>query len=170
MLPWLSGSERLPRPKTCNLNLWRDIIDSLTDAVLVLSPALEPQVVNPAAETMLGVSPVSASTIADLVRQNDWLARMVVTCLATGQDLGHPETVLTIGPRELTVRAEVAPLLGAEEPPHPHEPVQGPLPLDDGPEPPPDGNRAGGVVVLLHDLSHEREAAEAASSGDLSLR
>jgi nitrogen-specific signal transduction histidine kinase len=166
------------------LNLWRDIIDSLTDAILVLSPALEPQVVNPAAETMLAVSPVSASTIADLLRQNDWLARMVVTCLATGQDLGHPETVLTIGPRELTVRAEVAPLLGAEEPQRPQEPVQEPAQepaqeraqehaqehTGDAPEHPPDGNRPGGVVVLLHDLSHEREAAEAASSGDLSLR
>jgi two-component system nitrogen regulation sensor histidine kinase GlnL len=127
------------------LNLWRDIIDSLTDAIIVLSPTMEPQVVNPAAETMLGVSQVNASTVADLVRQNDWLGRMVGTCLVSGQDLGDPETVLTIGPRELTVRAEVAPLLGAE-------------------------GRPGGVVVLLHDLSHEKGAAEAASGGDLSLR
>ncbi len=127
------------------LNLWRDIIDSLTDAILVLSPTMEPQVVNPAAETMLGVSQVNASTVADLVRQNDWLGRMVGTCLVSGQDLGDPETVLMIGPRELTVRAEVAPLLGAE-------------------------GRPGGVVVLLHDLSHEKGAAEAASGGDLSLR
>src|SRR5258708_26923005 len=106
---------------------------------------MEPQVVNPEAETMLGVSQVNASTVADLVRQNDWLGRMVSTCLVSGQDLGDPETVLTIGPRELTVRAEVSPLLGAE-------------------------NGPGGVVVLLHDLSHERGAAEAASTGDLSLR
>jgi two-component system, NtrC family, nitrogen regulation sensor histidine kinase GlnL len=127
------------------LNLWRDIIDSLTDAIVVLSPAMEPQVVNPAAETMLGVSQVNATTVADLVRQNDWLGRMVSTCLASGQDLGDPETVLTIGPRELTVRAEVSPLLGAE-------------------------GRPDGVVVLLHDLSHEKGAAEAASTGDLSLR
>ena len=95
------------------MNLWRDIIDSLTDAIVVLSPAMEPQVVNPAAETMLGVSQVNASTVADLVRQNDWLGRMVSTCLVSGQNLGDPETVLTIGPRELTVRAEVSPLLGA---------------------------------------------------------
>jgi len=38
------------------LNLWHDIIDSLTDGIIVLSAAMEPQVVNPAAETMLGVS------------------------------------------------------------------------------------------------------------------
>ena len=128
------------------MNLCRDIIDSLTDAIIVLSPSMEPQLVNPAAETMLGVSQVNASTVADLVRQNDWLGRMVAACLLGGQDLGYPETVLTLGPREITVRAEVSPLLGAEE--HP-----------------------GGVVVLLHDLSHEKGAAEAASTaGDLSLR
>src|SRR5260370_18030840 len=106
---------------------------------------MEPQIANPAAETMLGVSQVNASTVADLVRQNDWLGRMVAACMVSGQDLGDPENVLTLGPRELTVRAEVSPLLGAEE--HP-----------------------GGVVVLLHDLSHEKGAAEAASTADLSLR
>jgi two-component system nitrogen regulation sensor histidine kinase GlnL len=128
------------------VNLWRDIIDSLTDAIIVMSPAMDPQAVNPAAETMLAVSPVTTSTVADLLRQNDWLARMVATCLASGQDLGDPENVLTIGPRELTVRAAVSPLTGDE------------------------GGTGGGVVILLHDLSHEKEAAEAASSGDLNLR
>ena len=141
------------------MNLWRDIIDSLTDAILVLSPTMDPQVVNPAAETMLGVTPVTASTVADLVRQNEWLGKMVSTCLVSGQDLGDPETVLTIGPRELTVRAEVSPLTGAEELP------------EDPPQAHPRGARpAAGVVVLLHDLSHEKGAAEAASSGDLNLR
>ena len=127
------------------LNLWHDIIDSLTDAIIVLSPAMEPQVVNPAAETMLGVSQVSAATVADLVRQNDWLGRMVGACLESGQDLGDTETVLATGPRELTVRVEVSPLLNAE-------------------------GRPGGVIILLHDLSHEKGAAEAAVTGDLSLR
>jgi len=50
------------------LSLWHDIIDSLTDAIIVLSPAMEPQAVNPAAKTMLGVSQVSAATVADLIR------------------------------------------------------------------------------------------------------
>jgi two-component system, NtrC family, nitrogen regulation sensor histidine kinase GlnL len=127
------------------LNLWHDIIDSLTDAIIVLSPAMEPQVVNPAAETMLGVSQVSAGTVADLVRQNDWLGRMVGACLESGQDLGDTETVLATGPRELAVRVEVSPLLNAE-------------------------GRPGGVIILLHDLSHEKGAAEAAITGDLSLR
>src|SRR5260370_23985806 len=128
-----------------NLNLWHDIIDSLTDAIIVLSPAMEPQVVNPAAETMLGVSQVTAATVADLVRQNDWLGRMVGACLESGQDLGDMETVLATGPRELAIRAEVSPLLNAE-------------------------GRPWGVIILLHDLSHEKGAAEAAVTGDLSLR
>ncbi len=127
------------------LNLWHDIIDSLTDGIIVLSPAMEPQVVNPAAETMFGVSPVNAATVADLVRQNDWLGRMVGSCLESGQDLGDMETVLATGPREMAVRVEVSPLLNAE-------------------------GRPGGVIILLHDLSHEKGAAEAAVTGDLSLR
>ena len=126
------------------MNLWHDIIDSLTDAIIVLSPAMEPQVVNPAAETMLGVSQVNSATVADLVRQNDWLGRMVGACLESGQDLGDMETVLATGPRELAVRVEVSPLLNAE-------------------------GRPGGVIILLHDLSHEKGAAEAATT-DLSLR
>src|ERR1700685_98007 len=106
---------------------------------------MEPQVVNPAAETMLGVSQVSAATVADLVRQNDWLGRMVGACLESGQDLGDMETVLATAPRDLASRVEVSPLLNAE-------------------------GRPGGVIILLHDLSHEKGAAEAAITGDLSLR
>ena len=46
---------------------------------------------------------------------------------------------------ELAVRVEVSPLLNAE-------------------------GRPGGVIILLHDLSHEKGAVEAAVTGDLSLR
>jgi len=127
------------------LSLWHDIIDSLTDAVIVLSPAMEPLTVNPAAKTMLGVSQVSAESVADLVRQNDWLGRMVRACLASGQELGDMETVLAAGPRELSVRAEVSPLLS------------------------PEGQLAG-VIIVFHDLSHEKGAAEAGTAGDLSLQ
>jgi two-component system nitrogen regulation sensor histidine kinase GlnL len=127
------------------LKIWRDIIDSLTDAVIVLSPFMELELANPAAENMIGVSPVNANTIADIVRQNDWLARMVRSSIESGQGLGDPETVLAIGPREVVVSAEVSPLLNDE-------------------------GRTSGAVILLHDLSHEKGAAEAASSGDLSLR
>jgi two-component system, NtrC family, nitrogen regulation sensor histidine kinase GlnL len=106
---------------------------------------MEPLVVNPAAETILGVSPVSTATVADLVRQNDWLGRMVGASLESGQDLGDMETVLVSGPREVAVRVEVSALMSAQGPP-------------------------AGVIILLHDLSHEKGAAEAADSGDLNLR
>ncbi len=127
------------------MSLTRDIIDSLTDAIIVLSPAMEPQAVNPAAKTMLGVSQVTAATVADLVRQNDWLGRMVGACLGSGQDFGDMETVLAAGPRELAIRAEVSPLLNTE-------------------------GRLAGVIILLHDLSAEKGAAEAGAGGDLSLQ
>src|SRR5260370_1344017 len=40
------------------MNLCRDIIDSLTDAIIVLSPTMEPQLVNPAAAGLrAGMSP-----------------------------------------------------------------------------------------------------------------
>ncbi len=128
------------------MNLWRDILDNLTDAILVLSPQMGPQAVNPAAETMLGVSPINAAIIADLLRQNEWLGRMVRACLESGQDLGDPESILCYGARELSVRAEVSPLPDAE-------------------------GRPTGAIILLHDLSHEKGAeASAATTGDLNLR
>ena len=55
------------------------------------------------------------------------------------------ETVLATGPRELPVRAEVSRLQGTDGEPR-------------------------GVIVHLHDLSHEKGAVEAAESGDLNLR
>src|SRR5262245_49885978 len=93
-----------------SINLWRDVIDSLPDAIVVLSREMEPIVVNPAAETMLRISPISAAAVLELIRQNEWLARMIRTCLGSGQDLGDPETPLTLSTRELSVRAEVSPL------------------------------------------------------------
>src|ERR1035437_649717 len=146
MLPLITGSALIATDRGINLSLWHDIIDSLPDAIIVLSPAMDPQAVNPAAKTMLGVSQVSAATVADLVHQNDWLGRMVGACLDSGQGLGDMEAVLTAGPRELAVRAEVSPLLNTE------------------------GRPGGGVIILLHDLSHEKGAAEAATTGDLNLR
>jgi two-component system, NtrC family, nitrogen regulation sensor histidine kinase GlnL len=127
------------------LNLWRDIVESLPDAVIVVSRDLEPEAVNPAAKTMLGVSQVSQSLFSDVVRQNDWLGKMIKTCLQTGQELGDTDAALAIGPREVAVRADVSPLTN-----------------EDG--------RPRGAVILLHDLSHQKTAAEAASRGDLSLR
>lgn len=124
---------------------WRDVVESLPDAVIVVSSNLDPLGVNTAAETMLGVSQPSRSTLQDVFKQNDWLARMVSSCIETSQELGDPDTALFIGPREVSVRADVSPLMSSDEKPR-------------------------GVVILLHDLSHQKSAAEAAGRGDLNLR
>jgi two-component system nitrogen regulation sensor histidine kinase GlnL len=130
---------------TSRLNLWRDIIDSLPDAVVVISARGEPIAINPAAETVLGASTIGQAQLADLFAHNRWLKGMVETCLETGQTLGDPDAVIGIGPRSLSVRAEVSPLLAADA--HPEA-----------------------VIILLHDLSHEKSAAQAAESGQSSIR
>ncbi len=133
------GSKR-PRP-----GFWRDIIDSLDDAILVVDADLKPLASNPAAETMLGASPVGEPLLAGIIRQNGWLSRMVRSCLATGRNLGDPEAILNLGPRVIDLRAEVTPLAA------------------------PDGLRTG-AIILLHDLSHQKSAEHAVETGDVPLR
>ncbi|HXW85259.1 MAG TPA: PAS domain-containing protein, partial [Candidatus Binataceae bacterium] len=127
------------------LNRWRDIIDSLPDALVVLAPDYEPVAANPAAETMLGVSPVTKSLVSDLLRTNEWLSRMASVCFATGQGLGDAETELHVGPRSIAVRAEVAPI------------ARGDGSVDQ-------------IIIFLHDLSHQKTAERASESGGLALR
>ncbi|HVA78901.1 MAG TPA: ATP-binding protein [Candidatus Binataceae bacterium] len=127
------------------MKLWRDIIDSLPDAIIVLSGTFEPLSVNPAAETMLGTSSITRPQLTDLLEHNPWLDRMVRNCLKTGQSVGDPDTVLGMGPRSITVRTEVSPLLN-----------------EDG--------RAQGAIIQLHDLAHQKSAAQVTDSSELSLR
>lgn len=112
---------------------------------MVVDKSLRPIAVNPAAETMLGVSPIDDPLFMTIVRQNEWLGRMVTSCLETGQNLGDPEATFNIGPRAATVRAEVSPLTGF------------------------DGHNDG-VVIVLHDLSHQRSAEHAVETGEAQLR
>jgi two-component system, NtrC family, nitrogen regulation sensor histidine kinase GlnL len=127
------------------VDLWREIIDSLGDAVFVVSPAHEPIAVNAAAETLLGASQVNHTVITRLLGRNEWLARMVESCLKSGQSLDNPETVLALGQREETVRAEVSPLLNSQGEPE-------------------------SAIVLLHDLSRERSAQQAFGADEAFLR
>jgi two-component system nitrogen regulation sensor histidine kinase GlnL len=110
--------------------LWREIVDSLTDAIVVLSPDLEVLAVNAAAETLLGASHIRRPVLDRLFRRNQWLATMVSKCLASGQTLSYPETGLHIAQREAVVRAEVSPLMNAL-------------------------GETEGVVILLQDLSYQ---------------
>lgn len=125
-------------------NLWRDVFDGLADAVIAVDSALKPIAVNPAAETMLGVSQLGRTLFGNIVRHNEWLGRMLHTCLDTGQNLGDPDAVFNIGPRAVSVRAEISPLAGSD-------------------------GQIGGAIILLHDLSHQK-SAEHAVEGPAQLR
>jgi len=115
-------------------SLWQEIVDSLTDAVVVFDPALAPIAMNPAAETLFGVSRQNTAAVDALLHHNEWLLRMAEACLTSGQNLADAEARLSLGARVAAVSAEVAPLLGA-------------------------GGASRGAVALLHDLALHRGAA-----------
>jgi two-component system, NtrC family, nitrogen regulation sensor histidine kinase GlnL len=118
------------------VELWRDILDSLGDAVVVLSPELEPVAANAAAQTLLETSQVGRTLVGRLMRRNKWLRRMVDSCLTSGQSLDNPEAQLALNRRSIVVRAEVSPLMNRE-------------------------GRPDCAIVLLHDLSHQKGAEQA---------
>ena len=106
---------------------------------------LAPIAMNPAAETLFGVSHLNEAAVGALLRNNEWLLRMVEICLTSGQILADAEAKLSLGTRVATVSAEVAPLLAAE------------------------GSRHG-AVVLLHDHAFHRGAVQAlGAESDLKL-
>jgi two-component system, NtrC family, nitrogen regulation sensor histidine kinase GlnL len=121
--------------------LWREIIDSLSDALIVLGPELDLITINDAAETLIETSRPSGAFVDRLLRLNLWLRGMLTTCLETGQSLDNPDELLVLDRREIAVTAEVSPLIDAA------------------------GNM-GGVIVLLHNLSHQRSAERALDPGD----
>src|ERR1700674_5330390 len=87
-----------PYPK---VDLWHEILDSLNDAVIVLSPRLDPLAVNAAAEATLEASQVGRSMIGRLIRRNEWLQRMIYLCLHSDQSLDNPEATLVLDHRSL---------------------------------------------------------------------
>lgn len=123
------------------VELWREIIDSLSDALIVLGPDLDLITINDAAETLIETSRPNGAFVERLLRRNLWLRGMLTTCLETGQSLDDPDELLVLERREIAVTAEVSPLIDAA------------------------GN-IGGVIVLLHNLSHQRSAERALDSGD----
>jgi len=129
-----STIEAASRPDS-KLNLWHEILDCLHDAVIVLSPTLEPLAVNAAAEATLEASQVSRSMVGRLIRRNEWLKRMVALCLDSGQSLDNPEATLALDHRSLVVRAEVSPLISP-------------------------AGYFEGAILLLHDLSNQKSAEQ----------
>lgn len=127
------------------VDLWRDIVDSLNDAVVVLSENLEPIAVNAAAETILDASRVSAPLVRRLMRRNEWLSHMAVSCLKSGQSLDNPEATFALKHRSILVSAEVSPLTNSE-------------------------GKIDGVVILFHDLSHQKGIEHPVGSDQNALR
>lgn len=126
------------------MTLWREIVESLPDAVIVLSPSRELLAFNSAAETLLGVSHVSRQHIDRVMEQNGWLAGMTTACLETGQSLEAPQQTLALEKRAVAVRVAVAPLLGRR-------------------------SERQGAIVLLEDLSHQ-QGLERSIGGDQLVR
>jgi len=124
--------------------LWREIVESLPDAVIVLSPTRELMTLNSAAETLLGASHVTRQLTDRVMEQNAWLAGMAAACLSTGQSLETPEETLVLEKRAVAVRVAVAPLLGRR-------------------------SDQQGAIILLKDLSHQR-GLERSMGGDQLVR
>ncbi len=127
------------------ITVWRDVVDSLGDAIVVLSADLEPTALNPAAETLLGVSKPGSGFIHELLGRNDWLARMIASCLKSGQNLSDPDAELVLNRRSVAVRAEASPLT-----------------KEDG--------RIRGAVILLQDLSHQKSTERTVEGSAAGLR
>jgi two-component system nitrogen regulation sensor histidine kinase GlnL len=123
------------------VEFWREIIDSLSDALIVLDHELDLITINDAAEILIETSRPNGTHVDRLLRRNPWLHGMLTTCLETGQSLDNSDELLILERREIAVTAEVSPLIDAA------------------------GNM-GGAIILLHILSHQRSAERALDAGD----
>jgi len=125
--------------------LWREIVDSLSDAVVVFGSDLALIAMNQAAEALIGVSHLNETAVGAMLRSNEWLLRMVENCLSSGHNVADAEARLSLGARTAPVGVEVSPLLVA-------------------------GGTSRGAVVLLHDLALHRGAAQAFGAAELDLK
>jgi len=121
--------------------LLRNICDSASAGLMVLSPTLELIFINPAAENMLGVSESGSQRIAVMLAANQWLDAMVRGCIGTGNVLSVAEATLVVGTRSLTVRADLSPLVD-------------------------ESAGSAGVIIMVSDLSHQRGAQQSFGRDD----
>jgi two-component system, NtrC family, nitrogen regulation sensor histidine kinase GlnL len=133
------------KPLSIPAGLWREIVDSLSDAIVVFDSDLVPIAMNQAAEALFGVSHLNETAVGAMLRSNEWLLRMVENCLVSGQNVADAEARLSLGSRSASVGVEVSPLLAA-------------------------AGTSRGAVVLLHDLALHRGAAQALGAGELDLK
>jgi two-component system nitrogen regulation sensor histidine kinase GlnL len=128
------------------VKLWREIVENLPDAVIVLSDAMELIAINPAAETLLGMSGGNPAKVAELMAHNPWLKRMVRVALDSGRSVGDGADRLAMRGHSPAVATEVCPLLS-------------------------DQGETRGAILMFHELARrkEAEAALAASTEELGL-
>ena len=124
------------------VELWREIVDSLSDALIVLGPAIGPdrgQRCRRSPDRDFAAEPCIMST--GCFGATPGCMAWSMTCLETGQSLDDPDECWSSTAVTIAVAAEVSPLINAA------------------------GNM-GGVIVLLHNLSHQRSAERALDPGD----
>ncbi|GEM_PF-438465 len=114
------------------MTVWRDVFESLAEALLLVSPSLELRAANPAAQTMLGISKPTRKVLATFLKNNSWLRRMVESSIAGGQTLSDAEAVLRLpNHNSVEVAVRVSPLIDRK-------------------------GRIQGAVVLLRDRAFQR--------------
>src|ERR1700757_5149191 len=128
-----------------NNEFWREIVDSLTDAIVVVSRDLEVIAINSAAETLLGASRIRRTLSERLFGPNHWLAGMVGECVVSGLSFSYPETGLRLAQSTAIVRAEVSPLMKAS-------------------------GETEGAAILLQDLTSQQSAESALRADPDALR
>jgi two-component system, NtrC family, nitrogen regulation sensor histidine kinase GlnL len=128
-----------------NNEFWREIVDSLTDAIVVVSRDLEVIAINSAAETLLGASRIRRTLSERLFGPNQWLAGMVEKCVVSGLSFSYPETGLRLAQSTAIVRAEVSPLMKAS-------------------------GETEGAAILLQDLTSQQSAESALRADPDALR
>src|SRR5215472_16668083 len=101
------------KPFSIPPSLWREIVDSLSDAVVVFGSDLVPIAMNKAAESLFGVSHLNEAAVGAMLRSNEWLLRMVDSCLVSGQNVADADAKLSLGSRSASVSVEVSPMLAA---------------------------------------------------------
>jgi two-component system nitrogen regulation sensor histidine kinase GlnL len=127
------------RTQTPPSSHWANILASLDEAVVVANTAERVTFLNPAAETLTGVSArkTRGRPLARLFPGDRWLVDMIRETLTTGHGRRRGEGVLTrAGHSPVAVTVTISPLLDA-------------------------AGIAEGTVIVLHDISYRRTLEEA---------
>ena len=122
---------------------WSEVLENLTDAVLLLSPEGSVVSCNPAGELLLGMPErqMRGQDMGTLFPSSPAVKDLVRRTLDSGQTQGLNDESLLLHGRRLTVRMVTSPLLD-------------------------DRARLRGAAVVIHDLSHQRALREDAERAE----